>query len=202
MIDTIIFDLGGVLIKWDPRNLYRKIFSDESEMNYFLENICTMDWNEQQDAGRTWEEATQVLAPHFPKYKAEIQAYSQRWEEMLMGPINGTVDILKKLKLENKHQIVALTNWSRETFPIALERYDFLQLFEGILVSGDEMMKKPDPKIYELILERYNIQADQSIFIDDSLKNVKAAREVGIHAIHFQSPQQLQEALKEYKIEV
>ncbi len=202
MIDTIIFDLGGVLIKWDPKNLYRKIFSDEKEMNYFLENICTMDWNEQQDAGRTWVDATQVLAPHFPKYKNEIQAYSQRWDEMLMGSIDGTVNILKKLKQNNKHQIVALTNWSRETFPIARERYDFLQLFEGILISGEEMMKKPDPKIYELILDRYNIQADRAVFIDDSLKNVKGAQAVGIHAIHFQSPQQLEEALKEYDIEL
>ena len=171
-------------------------------MNYFLENICTMDWNEQQDAGRTWEDATQVLAPHFPKYKSEIQAYSQRWEEMLMGPIDGTVKILKNLKLKKEYQIVALTNWSRETFPIAQERYDFLQLFEGILISGIEMMKKPDPRIYNLLLERYNIQADRAVFIDDSLRNVKAAQAVGIHAIHFQSPQQLQEALKAYNIEI
>jgi len=202
MIDTIIFDLGGVLIKWDPKNLFRKIFTDEKEMQYFLDNVCTMHWNEQQDAGRTWKDATEFLTPQFPKYEKEILAYSQRWEEMLAGPLEGTVHILKKLIDSKKYQIVALTNWSAETFPIALERYDFLQWFEGILVSGVENMKKPDPRIYQLLLERYNIQANRSVFIDDSLKNITAAQTEGIHGIHFQSPEQLEGALKELEITV
>ena len=202
MIKTIIFDLGGVLINWDPRNMYRKIFSDEEEMEYFLANVCTMAWNEEQDGGRTWEEAINLLTPQFPKYKSEIAAYRERWVEMLDGSIQGTVDILKQLKASKQYRIYALTNWSGETFPTALELFDFLQLFEGILVSGDENLKKPDPKIYQLILDRYNIEAGEAVFIDDSARNVKAAKEMGIASIQFESPEALKTALKEYGISI
>ena len=143
MIKTIIFDLGKVLINWDPRNLYRKVFSDEKEMEYFLSEVCTMDWNEQQDAGRSWKDGIDLLVPQFPKYEMEINAYFDRWEEMLGGEISGTVEILKQLKASRKFRIYGLTNWSAETFPIALKQFDFLKLFEGILVSGNEGIKKP-----------------------------------------------------------
>ena len=199
-IDTIIFDLGGVLIDWNPRHLYRKIFDNEQEMEQFLAEICTSDWNEEQDAGRTLAEATQILVDQFPEQASKIEAFYGRWEEMLGGPIPGTVDIFKRLKDQNTHRIVALTNWSAETFPIAIERYDFLQWFEGILVSGVEKLKKPDPKIYHLILDRYSIKAENSIFIDDSLRNIKAANALGINGIHFQSPEELEGTLKEMEI--
>lgn len=196
MIKTIIFDFGKVLINWDPRNLYRKIFTDEKEMEYFLAEVCTMDWNEQQDAGRTWQEGIDLLVPNFPKYEKEINAYFDRWEEMLGGEISGTVQILKTLKASGKYRIYGLTNWSSETFPIAVKQFDFLNWFDGILVSGDEGIKKPDPTIYELLLDRYQIDPQTAIFIDDSLRNVTAAEKIGIKSFHFTGPEALEKSLQ------
>lgn len=200
MINTIIFDLGKVLINWEPRNLFRKIFSDEKEMEYFLAKICTMDWNEQQDAGRSWQDGIDLLVPQFPKYKKEINAYFDRWEEMLDGEISGTVQILKELKASGKYHIYGLTNWSAETFPIAVKQFEFLNWFEGILVSGSEGIKKPDPAIYELLLERYSIDRKTALFIDDSLRNVAAAEKIGIKSIHFIGPENLKSSLHELEI--
>ena len=165
-IDTVIFDLGGVLIDWNPKYLYRKIFNDEEEINYFLTEICSPDWNEQQDAGRTLAEASEILVKKHPKYEKEIEAFYGRWTEMLGGAIEKTVDILEQLHHKKEQRILALTNWSAETFPYALENFEFLQLFEGILVSGVEKMKKPDSKIYQLMLDRYQIEAPKSVFIE------------------------------------
>ena len=195
-LDTIIFDLGGVLIDWNPEYVFRKVFQDEAEMRYFLSEVCSPDWNEQQDAGRSLAEATETLAKQFPKYEPEIRAYYGRWEEMLGGPIQDTVELLKQIHQDQVFRLYALTNWSAETFPIAWERYDFLQLFEGILVSGKEKLKKPDPKIYELILDRYQITPSKSLFIDDNARNVEAARGIGINAVHFQSPMQIKADIK------
>jgi len=199
-IETVIWDLGNVLIKWDPRNLYRKIFDKEETMEWFLEEICTMDWNEAQDGGRTWAEGIRLLVAQYPDYTKEINAYHARWEEMLGGSIEGSAAILRHLKENNSHRLYALTNWSAETFPIALETFDFLQLFEGILVSGAENLKKPDPKIYHLLLDRYHINPATAVFIDDSLRNIKAARAIGINAIHFKSAEQLNQELTEYGV--
>ncbi len=197
MIDTVIFDLGGVLIDWEPRRLFRKIFKDEKEMEFFLSNICTPAWNEQQDAGRPIAEATHQLIVKHPEYAQQIKAFYERWPEMLGGAIEGTVEILKELKAAKTHRLYALTNWSAETWPVALEQFEFLQLFEGILVSGVEKIKKPDPKIYNMILDRYDIVADKSVFIDDSLRNIKGGEACGIHGIHFQNPEQLNGELYE-----
>lgn len=195
-IDTVIFDLGGVLIDWNPKHLYRKIFDDEKEIDYFLSEICTPEWNEQQDAGRTFKEATEILVAQHPKFEKEIQAFYGRWKEMLGGEIEKTVSILNDLHQKNEHRLLALTNWSAESFPYALENFEFLQLFEGILVSGVEKMKKPDPEIYQLILDRYQIEAQKSVFIDDSERNIKAAKVLNINGIHFQSSEQLQSDLE------
>ena len=196
MINTIIFDLGKVLINWDPRNLYRSIFRNEKEMESFLSEVCTMDWNEQQDAGRSWQDGIDLLVPNFPKYEKEINAYFDRWEEMLGGEISGTVKILKALKASDKYRIYGLTNWSAETFPIAVKQFDFLDWFDGILVSGDEGIKKPDPAIYERLLDRYQIDRKTAVFIDDSLRNVTAAQKIGIKSIHFTDPEALERSLQ------
>ena len=201
MIDTIIFDLGGVLIDWNPRNLYRKIFDDEKEMEFFLREIPTPLWNELQDGGRPLQEATDWLVARHFGYEKEIRAYYSRWTEMLNGPIQGTVDILETLIQQKKYPIYALTNWSHETFPIALERFEFLKWFKAILVSGVEKMKKPDREIYELILDRYSINANTTVFIDDSLRNIEGAKAVGLQTIHFQSSEQLAVDLKKMGIE-
>jgi len=195
-IETIIFDFGAVLIDWEPRRLYRKIFDNENDMEEFLTKICTHDWNVQQDAGRTLEDATNLLVKKHPKFKSEIEAFYGRWEEMLGGPIQSTVDILELLQKRNTHRLYGLTNWSAETFPIALRDYYFLQYFEGILVSGVEKLIKPDPEIYKLILERYDINPKTAIFIDDSEKNVKGAEACGIKGIHFKSGEQLKKDLE------
>lgn len=195
-IDTIIFDLGAVLIDWNPKYLYRKIFTEEAEMHHFLEQICTPEWNAQQDAGRSWAEAVRILLDQYPDYQAEIEAYWHRWPEMLGGPIEGSVRLLKKIKTQNQHRLLALTNWSAETWPVALREYDFLHLFEDILVSGKEKLKKPDPRIYQLLIDRFAVVPEKALFIDDSMANVQKAREVGINALHYTSPEQLEEDLR------
>lgn len=198
---AIVFDLGGVLIDWDPRHMYRKIFDDEAEMEAFLGEIATLEWNAQHDAGRRWEDGVALLSAQYPKHAALISAYWERWEEMLVGPIDGTVEILAKLKASG-HELHALTNWSTQTFPIARERYEFLDWFEHIVVSGEEKLIKPDPRIYEVLLERIDCKAEDCIFIDDSQRNVEAAAELGINAIRFDSPEQLRTELAKVGVHV
>jgi len=196
MIKSIIFDLGGVLIDWNPEYLYRKIFSDENEMKKFLQEVCTSDWNEEQDAGRTVAEAANVLVQKFPEQEQNIRAYYGRWHEMLGGTIEGTVEIFKKLKETNKYTIYALTNWSTETFPIAQERYEFLKWFDGIVVSGTEKIRKPFPQFYQLLLDRYNVKASEALFIDDNKRNIEAAKKLGIDTIHFTGPGEFQKEIE------
>lgn len=196
-IETVLFDLGGVLVDWNPRHLYRKMFDDQEEMEYFLREIATGDWNEQQDAGRPFEEAIDILAEQHPKYQKYIQAFFYRWSEMLNGPINGTVEILRILRSRKELGLYALTNWSAETFPIAREQFAFLNWFEGILVSGEENLKKPDPMIYKMTLERFGLVGEKTLFIDDSLRNVEAAKKCGIRAIQFENPEKLWKDLEQ-----
>lgn len=195
-IETVIFDLGGVLIDWEPRRLFRKIFDDEAEMESFLTNICTHDWNLQQDRGRPLAEATRLLTEQFPDYADKIAAFYGRWEEMLGGAIEGTVAILHELVSHSDLRILALTNWSAETFPIAQRDFDFLNLFEGIVVSGHELIIKPEPEIYQLICDRYQVDPNSAVFIDDSETNIAGAIAYGIKGILFDSPAQLRSELK------
>tara|TARA_B100001750_G_scaffold177594_1_gene145842 strand:+ start:513 stop:1124 length:612 start_codon:yes stop_codon:yes gene_type:complete len=194
--DTIIFDLGGVLIDWNPEYLYRKIFSEEDDLRYFLENICTSDWNEEQDAGYPLAQATAELAIKYPQYDGEIKAYYGRWQEMLGGYEEECVAILEYLHQQQNCRLLALTNWSGETFHTAKNMYPFLGLFEGIVISGDEKIKKPDPRLYQVLIDRYGIQPVKSIFIDDTNINVEAAADLGFQTIHFLSANQLQDELQ------
>ncbi|MBT1687441.1 HAD family hydrolase [Dawidia soli] len=196
-IDTIIFDLGGVLIDWNPRYLYRKIFKTEEEITWFFENICTLDWNDQQDAGRSFAEATEELVLQYPEHEVPIRAWYGRWQETITGSIPDTVSILRQLKEQQRHRLYALTNWSAESFPWALENFDFLHWFEGIVVSGTEKTRKPFPDIYQILFNRYNVDPARALFIDDNYKNIVGARAVGLQAIHFQSPAELRRALAE-----
>jgi 2-haloacid dehalogenase len=197
MITTIIFDLGAVLVDWNPQYLYRKLFKEEAEMKHFLETICTPEWNEEQDGGRSLQEATEYLLAKHPEHAENIRAFYGRWEEMLGGAIEGTVDIFKEMKDSGRYKIYALTNWSVETFPIAHERFEFLNWFDGIVVSGTEKDRKPFPSFYKTLLTRYNVEPGEALFIDDNLRNVKAARELGIDSIHFTTPEALRESLQE-----
>ncbi|WP_321475849.1 HAD family phosphatase [uncultured Paludibaculum sp.] len=184
MIDTVIFDLGGVLIDWNPRYLYRKLIDDEQAMERFLAEVCTSEWNEQQDAGRPWHEATALLRAQHPDQAPLIDAYWLRWDEMLGGSNDGTVALVQALKTRG-YRLYALTNWSHETFPVARRRFPFLQWFDGIVVSGDERLVKPDAAIYRLLLERYAVNPRGALYIDDSSRNVAAAEALGLHGWHF-----------------
>jgi 2-haloacid dehalogenase len=197
-INTIIFDLGGVLIDWNPLYVFSDLIPDEERRTYFFEEVCPMHWNEQQDGGVLLETATNERIALFPDWEHEIRAYYGRWVEMLGEANHGTVEILKKLIDSPDYKVYALTNWSAETFPIAksLDRFHFLHWFEGTLVSGEEMMIKPQPEIFELILSRYDIDRTKAIFIDDNIRNVNASNAIGLPAIHFQSAEQLAEELK------
>jgi len=193
--ETVIFDLGAVLIDWNPRHLYRKIFSDEARMEWFLTNICTSDWNEEQDAGRPFSEATALLIRQHPEWQTEINAFWLRWEEMLAGPIEGTVNLFREMKSSGNRKFLALTNWSAETFPIAKRKYEFLGWFDGIVMSGEEKTRKPHPQFYQILLDRYQVDRSRALFIDDNLRNIDAAIAMGIPSIHFTDPVQLRQAL-------
>ena len=200
MINTIIFDLGAVLIDWNPHYLYKTIFDDEQEMKNFLANICTPDWNEEQDAGRSLQDGTDILVAQFPEHEAIIRAFYGRWQEMLGEPFHGTVELLRRLKERGKYKLYALTNWSAETFPVAMQRYDFLSWFDGIVVSGTEKIRKPAPEFYQLLLNRYGVNINEALFIDDNYRNVLAAEKVGIKTIHFTSSEQLEKELTEQNL--
>ena len=195
-INTIIFDLGGVLIDWNPRYLYRKIFKTEDEVSWFLENICTSEWNDLQDAGRSFEEATEELIAKHPEFEEPITAWYSRWHETIAGPISGTVEVLKEIKDSERFRLYALTNWSAETFPWAMARFEFLHWFEGIVVSGIEKSRKPMPEFYRILFNRYAINPSEAVFIDDNIKNIHGARALGLDTITFSSPAQLAEELR------
>lgn len=195
MINTIIFDLGAVLIDWNPRLMYRKLFDNEEAMEHFLANVTTSDWNEEQDAGRSLQEATELLVQQHPQHEEHIRAFYGRWDEMLGDAFWDTVEIFKKLKETGKYKIYALTNWSAETFPVAVERFDFLKWFDGIVVSGEEKMRKPTPEFYHILFDRYHVNPTQSLFIDDNYRNILAAEKLGVNCVHFITAGQLEEEL-------
>jgi len=199
-INTIIFDLGGVLIDWNPLYVYGEYFDSQEKLDYFFAHVCSSDWNEEQDAGRSIRESTEERIKLFPEWEKPIRDYYGRWTEMLGGPMQETVDIFRKLKQKPDLKFYALTNWSAETFPIALERFDFLHWFDGRVVSGEEKMRKPFSEFYRCLLDRYNVDPFKAIFIDDNLRNVEAAKKLKINSIHFQSSLQLDGELKKLKI--
>jgi 2-haloacid dehalogenase len=181
---TVIFDLGGVLVDWDPRYMYRQLFDDPDEMESFLAEVTTAEWNGHQDAGRPWAEAVQLLVAEHPQRRELIEAFHRRWPEMLAGEIPGTVDVLADLRAAGV-RLVALSNWSAETFPVARERFEFLAWFEGIVISGEVGVNKPDRRIFEHLIEHFGIEPRAALFIDDSSANVEAAKALGFSAIPF-----------------
>lgn len=198
-IETVVFDLGGVLVDWNPRFLYRKMIphsiANEEHMESFLRDVCNSEWNEKQDAGRSFAEGVREKCAEFPQHETLIKAYFERWPEMMAGEIPGTVRILETLHREGRHRLFALSNWSAETFPHARSRFQFLDLFAGILLSGEERLIKPDERFFRLLCERFSVRPEKSIFIDDVAKNVEGARRLGFHGVHFQNSIQLQEEL-------
>jgi 2-haloacid dehalogenase len=196
---TVVFDVGNVLLRWDPRNLYRKIFDDEASMEHFLTTICTPEWNVEQDRGRDWEEAVALLVERHPGHEAHIRAFHERWHETISGAIEDNVHVLRCLR-ESGVPTYCITNFSGAKFLEAQRRFPFLAGFDGVIVSGHERLLKPDPAIYRLLLTRYRLDAQDCVFIDDSVHNVHGASAVGMYAIHYREPMDLAEELRRYSI--
>ncbi|SNR33472.1 HAD family hydrolase [Lutibacter flavus] len=196
-INTIIFDLGGVLVDWKPEYLYLKVFNgDEEKVKWFLNTVCTPEWNAEQDAGRTIEEANAIKIAEFPQYEKLIRLFYSDWPQMFSGPILENVELFKKLKASGNYKIYALTNWSAEKWDKALELFPFFNDFDGVVVSGQEKTRKPFPEIYKIILNRYNITPEKALFIDDNLDNIIAANNLKIQGIHFKNGKQLKKELQ------
>lgn len=196
-IKTIIFDLGGVLVDWNPAYVYRDLFEgNEEKVAWFLNTVCTPEWNIEQDAGRTIEEANRLKIAEFPQYEKWIRAYYERWPQMFSGPIKGTLALFEALKKSKKYPCYALTNWSAETWTTALKLFPFLKTFEGVVVSGKEKTRKPYAAIYKILLDRFQIDAETALFIDDNLENVLAAKKLGIQSLQFKTSQKLENDLK------
>lgn len=183
-IKNIVFDFGGVLMDWNPRYFYRDYFNDEAEMEYFLSEICNDEWNAAQDCGRTFEDGVSAILDKYPQYSEAIRMYPEKWELMLKGEFPESVELLKKVKGMG-YKVYGLTNWSAEKIGIAYSRHDFFRLFDGIVVSGEEKVIKPDHRIYEILLERYGLNAEECVFIDDNQANIDAADCLGFRTIRF-----------------
>jgi 2-haloacid dehalogenase len=194
-VRALVFDLGGVVVDWNPRNLYRKLFTDPDAMERFLAEIGFAEWNLEQDRGRPFSDGVAILSQAFPHHAELIGAYDHRWEESISGPIAGTVEILGELQAAG-YPLAALTNWSAEKFELVARKYDFAGWFDPLVVSGTERVCKPDPRIFRLLLDRAGWKAEECVFIDDSPPNVVAAADLGFRAVHFESPEQLRQELE------
>jgi 2-haloacid dehalogenase len=193
---AIVFDFGGVLLEWNPHKLYDRFFPGQTEaIQAFMSEVRFSEWNTLQDQGRPFAQGVRELSSQFPQHAHLIQAFHEHWSHSVVGPIEGTVSILKQLK-QKRRSIFGLSNWSAETFPIARRRYDFFDLFDDILISGEVGLVKPDPAIFNLLLERIGRKAEECIFIDDSPPNIQAAGRLGFNAIHYHSPDQLERELE------
>ena len=198
-LTTLIFDFGGVLIEWDPRNLYRRYFADSEAMEQFLEEVDFMAWNAQQDKGRPFAEGVAELSAKFPQHAGLIQAFHEHWEESIGEPITAAIEIVQRLK-QAGWPVYGLSNWSSETFPITRRKHDFFDILDGYLISGEVNLVKPDPAIFQRLLDKIGRDAQECLFIDDALPNIEAARALGMTAIHFQSPGHLERELKTLQI--
>ena len=196
---NIVFDLGNVLIDWDPRHLYRKLLPNETEMKWFLENVCNDEWNIKHDKGQSFDKGISELSKLYPQYTDLIKNWFDRWEEMLGGPIEDTVELLAELK-KLGFPLYILSNWSAETFPKAEAIYEFLKWFDGKIISGEVGKIKPDPEIFHILTNTYNLNPENSVFIDDKLKNIEAANLIGFQGIHFKNAVSLRNDLRKVKL--
>jgi HAD superfamily hydrolase (TIGR01509 family) len=196
-IDGIIFDLGGVLIDWNPKHLYRKVFGEnEDRLNYFLNEICPLEWNERQDAGRPLGVATSEKVLEYPEWEHEIRAYYDRWIEMIGGAIPGTAQIVDELAA-NGVRLFALSNWSLETYPLIGGEYPVLKRFERIILSAEYGYAKPDLRLFQIALREVDLPIQKLLFVDDNIRNVLAAQQIGLKSIHFTSSASLRTILFE-----
>jgi len=198
LLDAIVFDLGGVLVDWNPRYLYRPLFGgDDAAMEDFLARVCPAEWNHQMDAGRPFADAVAERQRQFPEHAHHIGLWHTSWAQMLRGEIPETVELLAALR-ERGHRLLALTNWSTETFPVARQRFAFLDWFEDIVISGEVKLAKPDPRIFELTIQRGRLDPARTLYIDDLERNVEAARSLGFRAHRFDHPARLRLELQRH----
>ena len=198
-IKAVIFDLGQVLIHWDPKLLYRQMFDDEKEMEFFLSEVCPPAWNVSLDGGYPFAQGVKDRIALYPDYEPYIRAWHERWIETIGGAIPGTVEVLRQIK-EKGYPVFALSNWSAETFPIIANQYEFFNWFEKIVLSGEEKLVKPNPEIYQRLMSRIDFSPEECLFIDDSIHNIEAAEQLGIQVIHFKNSETLSKELKELEI--
>ncbi|HJQ13197.1 MAG TPA: HAD family phosphatase [Anaerolineales bacterium] len=199
-IKAIIFDFGNVLLEWNPRNVYQRFFPDDPEgMERFLQEVNFMEWNLLQDKGRPFAEGVATLSKEFPHYAHLIQAFQDHWVESLGESIEGTVEIMKELKLAG-YPLYGLSNWSAETFPYARQKHDFFDLLDDMVISGEVGHVKPQPEIFKILLDRIGKTPEECLFIDDASANIEQAQKMGFATVHFQSPEQLRNALHTLEI--
>jgi 2-haloacid dehalogenase len=195
-IKAIVFDFGGVLLDWDPRYLYRRYFpNNPQDMDQFLTEVNFYEWNAKQDQGRPFSEGIAELSNQFPQHAGLIQTYFDQWEESISGPIHGSIKILHQLK-QKGYPLYGLSNWSAETYPRALRKYSFFNVFDDVVLSGAVKLNKPDPAIFRLLLDKIEYRAPECVLIDDSKANIETAKELGFVTIHFKSSEQLQTELQ------
>jgi 2-haloacid dehalogenase len=193
-IEAVVFDIGGVLLDWNPRHLYRQVFDDEEAMERFLDRICTPEWHDAHDRGASTADSCTRLADAHPDHAAEIGAWATRSEEMIGGVFEDTVRILEDLT-DAGIACYALSNMEAETFPQRFERFTFFGLFDGLVISGLEGVAKPDREIFEILLERFGLNPEATVFIDDKIDNLGPASALGMVTVHYQSPQGLRGSL-------
>jgi 2-haloacid dehalogenase len=201
MIDALLFDLGNVLIRWDPRNHYRDRFDTPEAMERFLAEITPGTWNHEMDLGKPFAQAIAERSALYPDHAALLAEWKSGWERMLGGAIEESVTLLEELRAHG-YRVAALTNWSAETYPVARARFPFLDWFEDVVISGVEGIAKPDPRVFQLALARTGFVAERTVFIDDNLPNVEAARALGLHTVHFTSSAQCREDLRAMGVRV
>lgn len=201
-IKNILFDLGGVLVDWDPMNVYKSVFEDEEKARWFLDHVCTMDWNDQQDGGRRIAEGVAIKIQEFPEYQKEIELYYEKWHEMFLGIFENAVDIQQKLIANPNFKVYALTNWCAEKWELALELFPFFKDFDGVVVSGEVKMRKPHDDIYHHTFNAFNIQPEETVYIDDNPANIVAGKRNKLHSIHCVDPNKLSEELLKYDIQL
>lgn len=194
-VENVVFDFGGVLIDWNPRYLYRKVFQKEEDIEYFLTTVCPMEWNISMDKGKPFKQGIEERSRLYPEYAEQIKLYDTRWEEMCGEEIHGCVDLLYRLK--KHYPLYGLTNWSAEKFALTRPKHKFFDLFDGIVISGVEKEIKPEPRLFEILIERYHLTPEKTVFTDDSAANVKTAETLGFQAVRFETPEKLERALKE-----
>lgn len=200
MIKNIIFDFGGVLVDWNPHYLFDKYFNDINESNYFVENVCNSEWNAEMDGGKPFEQAVRERSAMFPKYAEALKLYQTNWMDTMGEEIPGMYDLIKSLKANGFPVIYGLTNWSAETFPTVQKTYRIFSLIDKIVVSGEVKQLKPNPEIFYTLLNKFNLKPEESLFIDDNLKNVEGAKAVGINAVLFRGVEKLREDLKNLRV--